>query len=100
MRDAKVWLRKGDAGEYESFDSAYEAGFDLGQHLAESGVDLRALHPVTYRPCGIQIRGIFWGNNYVSLFWGDEAAQPVNDSELTPAEKLDFEWGLDEGFDA
>ena len=54
---------------------------------------------VRYRSKGVELEG-FHGDNYVSLFWGDDDAQPVDDADLNPSDKLDFEAGIQEGLNS
>lgn len=87
MKDAKVWLRLGDNAEYESYDTPYEAGQVVGQYTPDR-------KPV-YVSKGVTLEG-FQNHNYISLFWGDDEAQPVDESDLNTSDKLDFELGLAE----
>jgi hypothetical protein len=70
-----IWLRVGDAGDYQTFD----ATDDAANHLAEHGVRKITRH-IKY---GVTADD-FHGNNYISAFWGGPDAQPTR--ELTDAE--------------
>jgi hypothetical protein len=75
-KEERIWIRMGDASEYESFDGVEEAGCAL----MESGVNPKKVHAVEK---GMVAPG-FAGRNYISLFWGDAKAQFIR--ELTPEE--------------
>ena len=81
-KDAYVWLRIGDQGDYEKFDSPEEAAQELGQYTSDREIKFTSL--------GVCV-GPFQGDNYVSLFWGDDDAQPVGDAELSDLEKEAFQ---------
>jgi hypothetical protein len=87
---SKVWIRAGDNAEYESHENPYDAGCAVGAEILNKPVSFR------YVSLGVEINPAFVGNNYVSLFWGDANAQPSRDrdSELTSAEKKQFENGV------
>ena len=85
MKDAKVWIRLGDNGDYEPFDTPYDAGDRVGMFTSD--------REPRYISKGIYLEG-FEGDNYISLYWGDDDAQPVTDAELNESDKLDFEQGL------
>jgi len=86
----KIWIRIGDVAEYESFDTPYDAGFEVRQSLPEKG-----LPSYFYTAAGVSIPPNFTGNNYISLFWGDKDAQWIRD--LSEEEKRDFERGVTRG---
>lgn len=79
-----VWVRAGDADEYNEFDSIAEAGEYL----------------YAFKPCGPLERSIkygladddcYTGQNYISLFWGDKDAAPlreISDDELVELNAL------------
>jgi len=98
MKNAKVWMRMGDNDDYNSFDSPYDAGIQLGSILNCNG-QVTESPTLKYRSLGVEAEG-FCGDNYISLFWGNDDAQPVNESELNQSEKLDFEQGLLEGINS
>ena len=72
-----LWIRCGDADNYNEF------GIDLA--AAAEYLDMLGVTAPLVR-CGLY--GVsahaFTGHNYISLFWGDNDAQP--DRELTDAE--------------
>lgn len=73
------WLRLGDAGDYESFDSLAS----VADHLAEFNVYIFRRFVGTYG-VGIEAPG-FTGMNMISLYFGDAEAQlvrPMDNSEL------------------
>ncbi len=74
MKKNILWLRLGDAGEYQAFDGIADA---LESAEIPAG-------KVEFLPYGFQV-GDYSGRNYISFFWGDEKANPVR--ELTHAEK-------------
>jgi len=85
-----VWIRMGDTGEYEKFDSPYDAGEDVGSRLRE-------VENFKFMGMGIRIYPGYSGRNYISLFWGDEEAQPTRD--LSDEERSEFLQGLRKGFE-
>ncbi len=87
-----VWLRLGDVAEYEKFDSPGEAGQAVGERLAIHSEKQQTLS-YRYRAAGVVIEPYFTGNNYISLYWGDEEAQWVTD--LTSKEKRKFEYSVE-----
>lgn len=82
-----TWIRLGDVAEYEKFNSPYEAGLKVKDALAPFIPEA-----FYYRAAGVSVPPNFVGNNYISLFWGDENAQWIRD--LTKVEKGDFERGV------
>lgn len=87
-----VWIRLGDVAEYEKFNTPYDAGLAVGERIGIGKPEPLAFH---YRAAGVAIPPAFVGNNYISLFWGDENAQWTRD--LTNVEKRHFEEGVGEG---
>jgi len=87
-----VWIRLGDVAEYEKFDKPYDAGIHVGESIGIGKPEPLAFH---YRAAGVAIPAAFVGDNYISLFWGDENAQWTRD--LTNIEKRHFEGGVGEG---
>jgi len=84
-----VWVRVGDAGEYESFDSLEEAidylnELNVGQVIgwvdAGMGVGIETVN--------------YWGRDFISLFWGDDGANLTD--HLDADERLEVEAGLEE----
>ena len=75
-----IWLRLGDADDYQAFDDLN----DVAEALVESGVETVERHCLY----GVRTPG-FEGNNYISLYWGPdprdgsaEASRELTDSEL------------------
>mgnify|MGYP003149912856 CR=1 FL=1 len=84
MRDLYVWMRVGDQGDYESFNSVDEAGYDLAQYLDPDACyhDVRRYKGPALT--GIEV-GCYVGYDAVSLYWGDDDAQleaELNHQEL------------------
>lgn len=83
---SRIWMRIGDQGEYESFRDPHEAGEKFAPFLDKleqfEGLDLvRDAFPPG-RPTdtiGFMVPGLFEGNNYVSLYWGDQEADWMRD---------------------
>jgi hypothetical protein len=76
MPNTTLWVRAGDADNYNAFD-----GF---QEVADYLADMGATGPLEWcNEYGVTSPE-FRGNNYVSLFWGDADAQPIR--SLTTAE--------------
>lgn len=78
MTDLFVWIRTGDAGEYEAFDSPEDAGAAIADLLPAPFDAARTMR-------GFAVPGCFEGENYVSAFWGDRDAEysaDLSDSEL------------------
>lgn len=73
----KIWLRLGDNAEYEDYDSIEEI-----KEIFEE----RELTKDFTRRCQYGVQNAeFKGNNYISLYYGDEEAQPIkeiSDDEL------------------
>jgi len=89
----RIWMRMGDQGEYEAFDSPWDAGNEIGMFYAEHDQmpDVKK-----YGRYGVEVDPGFLGPyNYVSLFWGDDDAQPTNDT--TSNDIKQFISGLSEG---
>lgn len=89
---SQVWMRLGDNADYEKYDDAYEAGTEVGYRYESSG---ELPYVEKYGKYGVQISPGFIGFNYVSLFWGDDDAQP--EKALTLADLADFKRGIREG---
>ncbi len=85
-----VWIKMGAAGEYEKFNTPYEAGsaiakkIGLPRHWARIGFG--------YQVSAVNIGPDYVGHNRISLFWGDGYGHWIRD--LSPAEQKDFERGL------
>jgi len=88
----RLWVRVGDAGEYESF------GEDL-LALCEYLNDCRAGRITGWVDHGAGV-GIetanYWGNDFISLFWGDANANLLR--PLTRGERAVVEASLEEVF--
>lgn len=75
MRNTKtitpfIWVRLGDADNYNRFDDVAEAA----EYMALFGVT----HVYRCRRSGVEAKGLT-GLNYISLFFGDAAAQPTGE---------------------
>ncbi len=64
-----IWLRLGDCSEYEKLDSIEEVK-ELFESYSLSKDFTRSHH------YGIK-NSEFYGNNYISLYYGDSEAQPI-----------------------
>ena len=90
----KVWMRMGDNAEYEPHDSMFDAGSELGGYF-DSTSGLTKMPAVSkHGYYGVSVDP-FTGDNYISLFWGDDDAQPVK--KLTQADIADFKAGIRDG---
>ena len=98
MAKDKVWMRMGDNADYEPHDSMFDAGSELGGYLGgyfDSTGGLTKMPVVSKRGnYGLSVDP-FTGYNYISLFWGDDDAQPVK--KLTQADIADFKAGIRDG---
>lgn len=94
MSKRRVWMRMGDSDEYHYYDSPFDAGYDLGGHLSETGTEEFKASDISWRNMGLEVDG-FTGYNYVSLFWGDDDAQ--NPRELSSRDKAQFVVGVRDG---
>lgn len=83
MKDLLVWTRIGDNAEYESHETPHIAGLHLRSIIGRGGI--------TWRKGGISTLA-YRGLNYISLYWGDEDGDFVDD--INPSDRLDFEAGL------
>ncbi len=90
----QLWVREGDNANYEKKAGPYEAGYDVG--ILFDGKDAPE---ITWRSKGVTVDPHFTGYNYISLFWGDEDAQPVGKSDLSASERAEFKRGLYESAD-
>ena len=84
-----LWIRLGDAGDYQT-ESSVE---DLAELLA--GQFKVTDEFVKYGRYGITDRDKFNGYNYISLFYGDEDANPtqsITQEELTELNRRIKEW--------
>ena len=97
LHEAVVWVRVGDADNYQQFDTPAEAGQHVAERLTAHGdydPDGGIKSGDVARYYGRALMGVvihatpFVGNNGVSLFWGDADAQI--DRGLTDAEIAAF----------
>ena len=72
----QLWVRAGDGDNYNGFDGLHE----VADYLAEMGATGPLERCNKYGVSNPEYRG----NNYISLYWGDEDAQPIR--SLTVAE--------------
>jgi len=93
----KLWMRLGDAGDYEVADDPYSAGYDVGAFYEATGFSGEP--EIRWQGKGVSVDPGFTNYNYISLFWGDDDARPVGKAELTASEKAEFKRGLYEGAD-
>ena len=73
-----VWVRLGDAGEYDRHDSVEGAALSIREAIGNFGHEIR--DAISRVRMGLECPG-FRGNNYISLFIGDDESQPKR--ELT-----------------
>ena len=93
----KVWMRVGDNDDYHDFDSMFSAGSELGGLLDTASPNGLTKMPVIRKSHrhGIDVEPSLVNYNYVSLFWGDDDAQPLK--ETTKADIADFKAGIRDG---
>lgn len=84
MKDKYVWVRIGDSSEYEKYDSVEEA-LDALQSIPVHS-------PLMWRVAGFETLELS-GEDYVSIYWGDEEASPTR--ELDKREKKLLDEALD-----
>jgi hypothetical protein len=89
MRQQQLWVRVGDAGEYESFDSLGDALAHLND-LSVGQVD----HWIDGGPGVGFATPNYHGHDFISLFWGDDDANLT--AHLDADERSDVEAGLEE----
>jgi len=65
-------MRVGDQGDYEDFGDLNAAAEELAYHFRSGKARI-----VGWQKYGVSIEPGFTGYNYVSLFWGDDDAQPT-----------------------
>ena len=82
----QLWIRVGDCGEYETFGDDLDALVGVLNELRVGTID-------HWRHGGIETVN-YWGNDYVSLYWGDAAGNLVRD--LNHAERAVVETELEE----
>lgn len=68
----QLWIRVGDAGEYESFGDDFDA---LTDTLYEASV---VADDIVWIEKGLQTSN-YPGQDYISLFWGDGRSEPIRD---------------------
>jgi len=90
----KVWMRMGDTDDYHDFDSMFEAGSELGGYFDSTSGLTRIPAVSKHGDYGVSVEP-FTGDNYISLFQGDNDAQPVK--KLTQADIADFKSGIRDG---
>ena len=87
MREKLTWLRNGDASEYESHEDIVDAALSL-RDLLLSWDKKPVREDISFVGKGVRVKGVFAGNNYVSLFnAGPDMEDPT---ELSKAAKEDF----------
>jgi len=69
MPNLKLWVRAGDGDSYNGFDGFHEVADYLSEMGATNSLERCNKYGVTSPE--------FQGRNYVSLFWGDDDAQPT-----------------------
>lgn len=91
MTSDVLWLRLGDASDYEAFDDL-DCVADL---LAEFGIKAVS----RYGLYGVSAPG-FEGHNYISLYWGPNPGDGSAEAsrELTDAELIELNRLLDNAF--
>jgi hypothetical protein len=86
-----LWIRVGDAGEYEAFDSLEEALACLNE------LRVGEVTGWTDGPCAVGFETPnFWGRDCVSCFWGDADANLIR--PLDGTERTLMEANLEEAF--
>jgi hypothetical protein len=80
-----LWVRAGDGDNYNGFDGVQEVADYLAEMGATGPLDWCNKYGVTSPE--------YQGNNYISLFWGDDAAQPLR--PLTVGEHNEINRQLD-----
>ena len=69
MPTTKLWVRAGDGDNYNAFDGFQE----VADYLSEMGATVPLERCNEYGVTSPEFRG----QNYISLFWGDDDAQPI-----------------------
>ena len=70
-----LWMRIGDRGKYEKFTSLQSAARKLAPLALRHYPAPLSIH--WHKEYGLEISPSFTGRNYISLFWGDQNAQPT-----------------------
>jgi hypothetical protein len=91
MRQQRLWIRVGDAGEYESLDSLDDA-LDYLNELSVGQVD----RWIDGGPGVGFATPNYHGYDFISLFWGDDDANLIR--ALDGQERAAVEAGLEEAF--
>ena len=76
-----IWVRLGDADNYNQFDDLAEAA----EYMALFGVR----HVERCQKYGVAAKG-FTGQNYISLYFGDDEAQPTGDVSDADVRRLNI----------
>jgi hypothetical protein len=85
-----LWLRVGDAGDYENFGTDLDAAIEYLNELKAGEVT-----GWVYGGIGVGVETVnYWGYDFVSLFWGDEAGNFT--AELDEEERAQVEAELEE----
>jgi hypothetical protein len=80
MLNTQLWVRAGDGDNYNGFDGLQEVADYLGAMGATSPLEWCNKYGVASPE--------FRGNNYISLFWGDDDAQPIRSLTTTEHHKI------------
>lgn len=83
-----LWIRVGDGGDYDAFGDDLDA---VIEHLNDLGVGA-----VDHWRQGGVITANYWGNDYISLYYGDKEGNFVAD--LDAHERKQVEQRLQEAF--
>ena len=85
METERLWIRLGDNADYEECGSDFGALAELLEMFNVSQDDMQ------WRTDGMGFQTeSFYGNNYVSLFWGDEDAQPIRGLTRQEQESIQY----------
>ena len=90
----KLWIRMGDNDDYNEESSPYDAGVHVSSLIWDENKP-EASDIVWREKYGVDVHPVFSDYNYISLFWGDDDAQPIR--QLSREEKVAFTQGLLEG---
>ena len=90
----KLWIRMGDNDDYNEESSPYDAGVQVSSLIWDENKP-EASDIVWRDRYGVDVHPVFSDCNYISLFWGDDDAQPIR--QLSKEEKAAFTQGLLEG---
>ncbi len=97
MKTGYVWIRIGDNDDYKKFDSPFDAGDRVGNAVNVEPQDGEEIDRLSFHgggSGGVSVGG-FRGDNYISLFWGDNDAQLIR--PLNKRDQADFTRGYKEG---